>query len=82
MAKGERSNVATSQCFRSIGCSLTFYYQWKSKFAAKPQTSAFLRVQGSEPTKDSIEIKLPGAGARREAIGVREQPGAGVRCET
>ena len=44
MAKGERSNVATSQCFRSIGCSLTFYYQWKSKFAAKPQTFPLLRV--------------------------------------
>jgi hypothetical protein len=35
-----------------------------------------------EPTEDSIEIKLPGAGERLEAIGVREQPGAGVRCET
>jgi len=39
-------------------------------------------VLASEPTKDSIESKLPEAGERREAIGVREQPRAGVRCET
>jgi hypothetical protein len=39
-------------------------------------------VQASGPTEDSIEIKLPEAGERLEAIGVREQPGAGVRCET
>jgi hypothetical protein len=36
----------------------------------------------SEPTKDFIEIKLPEADQRLEAIGVREQPRAGVRCET
>ena len=82
IAKGERSSVPVSQFCQSIGCSPTSYYQWKRKLAAKPQTSAFLRVQASEPTKDSIEIKLPGAGARLEVIGVREQPGAGVRCET
>ena len=39
-----------------------------------PQTVVFLCVQASEPTKDSIEIKLPGAGERLEAIGEREQP--------
>jgi hypothetical protein len=39
-------------------------------------------VLASGPTKDSIEIKLPEAGERLEAIGKREQPGAGVRCET
>jgi hypothetical protein len=39
-----------------------------------PQTGVFLCVQASEPTKDSIEIKLPGAGERLEAIGEREQP--------
>jgi hypothetical protein len=48
--------------------------RWKRKLAAKPQTSAFLRVITSGPTKDSIEIKLPEAGERLEAIGVREQP--------
>jgi hypothetical protein len=39
-------------------------------------------VLASEPTKDSIEIRLPEAGERLEVIGKREQPGAGVRCET
>jgi hypothetical protein len=58
------------------------YYQWKRKLAAKPQTSAFLRVSTSEPTGNSSEIKIPEAGERLEAMGVREQPGAGVRCET
>jgi hypothetical protein len=42
-------------------------YQWKRKHASAPQSSAFLRVQTSEPTKDTIEIKLPEAGERREA---------------
>ena len=66
-----------------IGCSpMTSCYQWKRKLAATPQTSVFLCVQASGPTEDSIEIKLPEAGERLEAIGVREQPGAGVRCET
>ena len=45
----------------------------KRKLAAKPQATAFLRVQTSDSTKDSIEIKLPEAGERLEAIGVREQ---------
>ncbi len=45
----------------------------KRKRAAKPQAIAFLRVQTSDSTKDSIEIKLPEAGERLEAIGVREQ---------
>jgi hypothetical protein len=66
IAKGERSSVPVSQFCQSIGCSPTSYYQWKRKLAAKPQTSAFLRVFTSEPTKDSIEIKLPEAGDRRE----------------
>jgi len=61
---------------------MTSCYQWKRKLAATPQTSVFLCVQASGPTEDSIEIKLPEAGERLEAIGVREQPGAGVRCET
>ena len=60
---------------------MTSCYQWKRELVAKPQTSAFLRVITSEPTMDSIEIKLPEAGERLEAIGVREQPRAGVRCE-
>jgi hypothetical protein len=31
----------------------------KRKLAAKPQATAFPRVQTSDSTKDSIEIKLP-----------------------
>ena len=46
----------------------------KRKLPAKPQATAFLRVQTSDSTKDSIEIKLPEAGQRLEAIGLREQP--------
>ena len=45
---------------------MTSCYQWKRKLAAKPQTSAFLRVFTSEPTEDSIEIKIPEAGERFE----------------
>ena len=45
----------------------------KRKLAAKPQVTAFLRVQTSDSTKDSIDIKLPEAGERLEAIGVRKQ---------
>jgi transposase-like protein len=74
MAMCERSNASVSQFCQSIGCSPTSYYQWKRKLAAKPQTSVFLRVLASEPTKDSIEIKLPEAGERREGT-------AGIRCE-
>ena len=74
IAQCERSNAPVAQFFQSIGCSPTPYYQWKRKLAVKPQTSASQRVQGSEPTKDFIEIKLPEAGQRLEAIGVREQP--------
>ena len=44
----------------------------KRKFAAKPQATAFLRMQTSDSTKDSIEIKLPEAGQRRE--GTAKQP--------
>jgi hypothetical protein len=82
IAQCERSKAPVAQFCQSIGCSLTSNYQWKRKLAAKPQTSVFLCVQASGPTKDAIEIKLPEAGERLEAIGVREQPGAGVRCET
>ena len=46
----------------------------KRKLATKPQATAFLRVPTSDSTKDSIEIKLPEAGQRLEAIGLREQP--------
>ena len=59
IAQCERSNVPTAQFCRSIGCSLTSFYQWKRKLASAPQSSAFLRVQTSEPTNDTIEIKLP-----------------------
>ena len=82
IAMCERSNAPVAQFCQSIGCSPTSCYQWKRKLAAKPQSSVFLRVLASGPTKDSIETKLPGVGERLEAIGVREQPRAGVRCET
>jgi len=49
IAQCERSNAPVAQFCQSIGCSLTSYYQWKRKLAAKPQTSAFLRVSTSEP---------------------------------
>ncbi len=78
MAMCERSNAPVAQFCQSINCSPTSFYQWKRKLAAKPQTSVFLRVLASGPTKDTIEIKLPEAGERLEAIGVREQPRAGV----
>jgi hypothetical protein len=74
IAQRERSNTPVAQFGQSIGCSPTSYYQWKRKLAAKPQATAFLRVSTSEPSKDSIEIKLPEAGEGLEAIGVREQP--------
>jgi hypothetical protein len=61
---------------------MTSCYQWKRKPVSESQAIAFLSICTSEPTKDSIEIKLPEAGERREARGEREQPGAGVRCET
>jgi hypothetical protein len=61
---------------------MTSCYQWKRKPVPESQAIAFLSICASESTKDSIEIKLPEAGERLEAIGVREQPGAGVRCET
>ena len=74
IALGERSNAPVAQFCQSIGCSPTSFTQWKRKLVAKPQTSVFLRVLASEPTKDSIEIKLPEAGERREGT-------AGIRCE-
>ena len=59
IAQCERSNTPVAQFCQSINCSPTSYYQWKRKLAAKPQATAFLRVQTSDSTKDSIEIKLP-----------------------
>jgi hypothetical protein len=59
IAQCERSNTPVAQFCQSINCSPTSFYQWKRKLAAKPQATAFLRVSTSEPTKDSIEIKLP-----------------------
>ena len=59
IAQCERSNAPVAQFCLSIGCSPTSFYQWKRKLAAKPQATAFLRVQTSDSTKDSIEIKLP-----------------------
>ena len=47
-----------------------------------PKPSSFCVCKPLEPTEDSIEIRLPEVGERLEAIGVREQPGTGVRCET
>ncbi|MFM8400534.1 MAG: IS66 family insertion sequence element accessory protein TnpA [Pirellula sp.] len=59
MAQCERSNLPVAQFCQSIGCSVTSFYQWKRKLSASPKQSSFLRVQTFEPTKDSIEIKLP-----------------------
>ena len=59
IAQCERSNLPASQFCQSIGCSLTSFYQWKRKLAVPPAQSSFLRVQTSEPSKHSIEIKLP-----------------------
>jgi hypothetical protein len=56
IAQCERSNAPVAQFCQSIGCSPTFFFQWKRKLASAPQSSAFLRVQTSEPTKDTIEI--------------------------
>ena len=74
IAQCERSNAPVAQFCQSINCSPTSFYQWKRKLAAKPQATAFLRVQTSDSTKDSIEIKLPEAGERLEVRGEREQP--------
>ncbi len=59
IAQCERSSAPVAQFCQSIGCSPTSFYQWKRKLAAKPQATAFLRVQTSDSTKVSIEIKLP-----------------------
>ena len=59
IAQRERSNAPVAQFCQSIGCSPTSYYQWKRKLAAASQATGFLRVQTSDSTKDSIEIKLP-----------------------
>ena len=59
LAPCERSNAPVAQFCQSSGCSPTSYYQWKRQLAAKPQATAFLRVQTSDSTMDSIEIRLP-----------------------
>ena len=59
IAQCERSNAPVAQFCQSIYCSLKSFTQPKCKLAAKSQTRVFLHVQTSEPTKDSIEIKLP-----------------------
>ena len=59
IAQCERSNLSAPKFCQSIGCSLTSFYQWKRKLAVPPSQSSFLRVQTSEPSKHSIEIKLP-----------------------
>jgi hypothetical protein len=64
IAQCKRSNAPVAQFCQSIGCSPRSFTQWTRKLAAKPQTSAFMRVSTSEPTKDSIEIKLPEAGEK------------------
>ena len=74
IAQCERFNTPVSQFCQSIGCSPTSYTQWKRKLAAKPQTSAFLRIITSEPTMDSIETKLPEAGARRQGTAAYHSP--------
>ena len=50
IAQCERSNAPVAQFCQSIGCSPTSFYQWKRKLAAKPQATAFLRVQTSDST--------------------------------
>ena len=59
IAQCERSNAPVAQFCQSLNCSPPSFSQWKRKLAAKPQATAFLRVQTSDSTKDSIEIKLP-----------------------
>ena len=58
IAQCQQSNLSAPKFCQSIGCSLTFFYQWKRKLAAPPAQSTFLRVQTSEPNKDPVEIKL------------------------
>jgi hypothetical protein len=64
MAKGEGSNASVVRFGQAIVCSLKSYTQWIREIAAAPQSSVFLRVSTSEPTKDSIEIILPEAGEK------------------
>jgi hypothetical protein len=66
--------VSYSAIFGGDGLEVRRTRRSKRKLAAAPQATAFLRVQTSDSAKDSIEIKLPEAGHRLEAIGVREQP--------
>jgi hypothetical protein len=55
----ERSNAPVAQFCQSIGCSPTFFFQWKRKTAAKPQTIAILRVQTSESNKGHHRGQTP-----------------------
>jgi hypothetical protein len=43
----------------SIGCSLTAFRSRKSKLFAAPESGAYTPIQTCEPSRDSIEIKLP-----------------------
>jgi hypothetical protein len=74
VATCERANAPVARFGQSIGCSPTSFTQWKRTLAAKPQATAFLRVQTSDSTKDSIEIKLSEAGVRREGTAAYHSP--------
>lgn len=65
---------AHPQFCRSINSSPKSFFQWKRKVAAKPQTSAFERVQTLEPTKEIIENKHP-SGISIIVPGFRENSG-------
>jgi len=65
---GQRRNKSTRRDSFVVLCRSTVFlavfsqassYQWKRKLAAPLNQISFLRVQTSEPIKDSIEIKLP-----------------------
>ena len=59
IAQCERSNVPVAQFCQSIGCSPTFFFQWKRKTAGKPQTSTILRVQTLESAKGHHRDQTP-----------------------
>ena len=82
IAQCERSNAPVAQFCQSIGCSPMTYTSGNVNSLLSPKPSSFCVCKPLEPTEDSIEIRLSEAGERLEAIGVREQPGTGVRCET
>jgi hypothetical protein len=82
LAKGERFNAPVAPFCQSIGCSPMTYTSGNVNSLLSPKPSSFCVCKPLKPTEDSIEIRLSEAGERPEARGVREQPGAGVRCET